>query len=322
VKIVVLDGRTLAPERAAWADLNRFGTVVIHDVSTAEEVASRAAGATILITNKAPISGGLIGRSPELRFITVTATGFDCVDLDAASRRGIPVSNVPEYGTLSVAQYVFALLLELCHHVASHAEAVKAGEWTRQPDFSLRKTPLFELAGKTMGIVGLGRIGRTVGELARAFGMTTLAYDVAPPSSPPAGEITWCGLDELFARADVISLHCPLTEHTSALVNRDRLRRAKPTAFLINTARGGLVAEPDLAEALNSGRLAGVGLDVVSVEPIRPDNPLMTARNCLITPHIAWATDAARRRLMAATAANVEAFLAGKPTNVVNLAHM
>jgi glycerate dehydrogenase len=318
LKIVVLDGRTLAAEQAAWADLNRFGMVIVHDVSTAEEVALRAAGATILITNKAPISASLIDRSPDLGFITVTATGFDCVDLDAARRRGIPVSNVPEYGTLSVAQYVFALLLELCHHVALHAEAVKAGEWTRQPDFSLRKTPLIELAGKTMGIVGMGRIGRRVGELARVFGMTTLAYDVAPPSSLAEGEVTWCELDELFARSDVISLHCPLTHHTAALVHRDRLRLAKPTAFLINTARGGLVAESDLAEALNSGRLAGAGLDVVAVEPIRSDNPLLQARNCLITPHIAWATDAARRRLMATTVANVEAFLAGRPINVVN----
>ena len=176
---------------------------------------------------------------PELRFITVTATGFDCVDLGAARRRGIPVSNVPEYGTFSVAQYVFALLLELCHHVALHADAVRAGEWTRQPDFSLRKTPLCELAGKTMGIAGYGRIGRRVGELARAFGMHTLAYDPAPDPATAADPVTWCDLDELFARSDVISLHCPLTDQTAGMVNRDRLSRVKPTTFLINTARGG-----------------------------------------------------------------------------------
>ncbi|MGO9465630.1 MAG: D-2-hydroxyacid dehydrogenase [Isosphaeraceae bacterium] len=318
MKIVILDGRTLAPERAAWAGLDRFGDVELYDVSLGEEVAARASGAAVLITNKSPISAALIEKSPGLRFVTVTATGFDCVDLVAARRRDIPVSNVPEYGTLSVAQYVLALLLELCQHVALHAQAVQAGEWTNQPDFSLRKTPLIELAGKTMGIVGFGRIGRRVGELARAFGMSTLAYDAFPPQSPGDGLVTWCSLDELFARSDVISLHCPLTDQTAGLVNRDRLRLVKPTTFLINTARGSLVVEADLAEALNAGRLAGAGLDVVSHEPIRPDNPVFSARNCLVTPHIAWATDQARRRLMEATVANVEAFLAGRPINVVN----
>jgi glycerate dehydrogenase len=318
VKIVILDGRTLAPDRASWADLDRFGEVELYDVSLADEIASRASGAGVLITNKAPISAALIEKSPALRFVTVTATGFDCVDLEAARRRRIPVSNVPEYGTLSVAQYVFALLLELCHHVALHAEAVRAGEWTNQPDFALRKTPLIELAGKNMGIVGFGRIGRRVGELARAFGMSTLAYDAFPPQSPGDGLVTWCTVDELFARSDVISLHCPLTDQTAGLVNRDRLRLVKPTAFLINTARGCLVVEADLADALNAGRLAGAALDVVSREPIRPDNPLLSANSCLITPHIAWATDQARRRLMEATVANVEAFLSGRPINVVN----
>jgi len=318
VKIVILDGRTLAPDREAWAGLDRFGEVELHDVSTGDEVASRASGAAVLITNKSPVSAALIEKSPGLRFVTVTATGFDCVDLEAARRRNIPVSNVPEYGTVSVAQYVFALLLELCHHVALHAEAVRAGEWTNQHDFSLRKTPLIELAGKTMGIVGFGRIGRRVADLARAFGMSTLAYDAFPPQSPGDGLVTWCALDELFARSDVISLHCPLTDQTARLVNRDRLRLVKPTAFLINTARGSLVVEADLAEALNAGRLAGAGLDVVAREPIRRDNPLLSAKNCLVTSHIAWATDQARRRLMEATVANVEAFLAGRPINVVN----
>jgi len=318
VKIVILDGRTLAPDRESWADLDRFGEVVRYDVSTGDEVASRAAGANILITNKTPISAALIEQSPELQFITVLATGFDCVDLEAARRRDIPVSNVPEYGTDSVAQYVFALLLELCHHVVLHAEAVRAREWTNQPDFSLRKTPLYELAGKTMGIVGFGRIGRRVGDLARAFGMSILAYDAFPQVPPGVAPVTWCTLDELFAKSDVISLHCPLTDQTAGLVNRDRLRLVKPTAFLINTARGALVVEADLTDALNSGRLAGAALDVVSREPIRPDNPLFSATNCLVTPHIAWATDNARSRLLQATVANVEAFLRGQPINVVN----
>ena len=318
MKIVVLDGRPLNTNRAAWAGLDALGQLEYHAYSSPEEVRSRAAGAAVLIPNKAQIRADLIDSSPELRFVAVTATGFDCVDIQAAQRRGIPVSNVPEYGTLSVAQYVFALLLEMCHHVARHAEAVGQGEWTRQPDFSLMKTPLIELAGKTMGIVGFGRIGRRVGELARAFGMSTVAYDPFPGSIPADSLVPSCDLDELFARADVISLHCPLTDQTAGLVNRERLRLVKPNAFLINTARGPLVVEPDLAEALNSGRLAGAAVDVVSIEPIRPENPLLKARNCLVTPHIAWATEEARRRLMDATVANVAAFLAGKPINVVN----
>ena len=237
MKIVVLDGRTLAPDRSAWAGLDRLGELVLHDFSTAEEISVRAAGAAILVTNKSPIREELIAGSPELRFITVTATGYDCVDLAAARRRGIPVSNVPEYGTLSVAQYVFALLLELCHHVALHGDAVRAGDWTRQPDFSLHKTPLCELAGKMMGIAGYGRIGRRVGELAQAFGMHILACDSAahPATAAAADPVAWCDLDMLFARSDVISLHCPLTEQTAGMVNRQRLRLARPSAFLINT---------------------------------------------------------------------------------------
>ena len=317
MKIVVLDARTLAPDRDAWSSLDRCGELVVHEVSAADQVLSRAVGAGILLTNKTPIRAEVIDRLPELRFISVLATGFDCVDLAAARNRGIPVSNVPVYGTDSVAQYTFALILELCHHVALHAEAVRAGEWSRQPDFSLRKTPLVELAGKTMGLAGYGRIGQHVGLLARAFGMHTVAYDPAP--RPSANDpVEFCTLDELFARSNVISLHCPLTEETAGLVNRSRLRLVKPGAFLINTARGGLVVEEDLANALNAGTLAGAAVDVVSSEPIRHDNPLLHAKNCIITPHIAWATDEARGRLMETTVANVAAFLAGQPINVVN----
>jgi glycerate dehydrogenase len=318
VKIVVLDGRPLATEREAWAGLDRLGEVVLHEYTAPEDVPARAQGATVLVTNKAPIRASLIDSSPDLKYVTLMATGFDCVDIAAARRKGIAVSNVPVYGTHSVAQFVFATLLELCQHVALHAEAVRAGEWTRQTDFSLRKTPLIELAGKTMGIVGLGRIGRRVGEVARAFGMSLLAHDAMIQELSPELPAAWCALDDLFARADVISLHCPLTEQTAGLVNRERLRLVKPTAFLINTARGGLVVEPDLAEALNEGRLAGAAVDVVSQEPIRPDNPLLAAPKCLITPHIAWATTEARARLMDTVVANVAAFLAGKPINVVN----
>ena len=318
MKIVVLDGRTLAPEREAWSGLDRFGELVYYDVSLPDEVAARAAGATILATNKTPLGKALLDSLPELRFITVLATGFDCVDTAAARRRGIPVSNVPVYGSDTVAQYVFALLLEMCNQVALHAEAVRAGEWTRQPDFALRKTRLRELSGKTMGIVGFGRIGRRTGELAHAFGMNVLVCHSGRASAVAEPSAVSCELDELFARSDVISLHCPLTPETAGLVNRQRLALVKPDAFLINTARGGLIVEEDLAEALNTGKLAGAAVDVVSEEPIRPENPLLTAKNCLVTPHIAWATDEARGRLMETTVANVTAFLAGAPINVVN----
>jgi glycerate dehydrogenase len=318
MKIVVLDGHSLAADGNSWDALHGLGEIAVYDHSSADEVAARARPANVLITNKAPIAAEVIDRCPGLRFIAVTATGYDCVDAEAAARRGIPVANVPEYGTDSVAQFTFALLLELCHHVGLHAQAVAAGEWARAPGFCFWRTPLIELAGKTLGIVGHGRIGRRVGELGHAFGMKVLAHSRAHAGSPAYEPFAWAGLDELFQRAAVISLHCPLTTETAGLVNRQRLGRVRPEAFLINTARGGLVVEKDLADALNEGRLAGAAVDVVSHESILPDNPLLSARNCLITPHIAWATREARRRLLAATAANVASFLAGRPTNVVN----
>jgi glycerate dehydrogenase len=319
MKLVVLDGRPMFAERSAWSGLDQFGEVVLHQATSAEEVDERARGAEILITNKTPIRAPLIEASSALRFISVTATGFDCVDLAAARARGIPVSNVPVYGTRSVGQYVFALLLELCHHVSLHDQAVRAGEWTNQPDFSIRKTPLIELAGKTMGIVGLGRIGECTAELASAFGMNILAHDSFQRPLGKGIVVEWCDkLDDLFARSDVISLHCPLTHETAGLVNRARLEKMKPTAFLINTARGPLIVDADLAQALDEGRLAGAAVDVVSIEPIRMENPLLKAKNCVVTPHIAWATAEARGRLMESTVANVAAFLAGKPVNVVN----
>ena len=318
MKIVVLDGRTLSADDNPWTALHRLGEVEIHDRSSADEVLSRSREATVLITNKAPVSARVIEQSPALRFIAVSATGFDCVQFGAARQRGILVANVPEYGTDSVAQFVFALLLEWCHHVGRHTESVRAGEWARSPEFCFWKSPLIELAGKTMGIVGFGRIGRRVGELAHAFGMDVLAHSRSHSGPPPYQPFAWVSVDDLFRQADVVSLHCPLTPETSGFVHRDRLRLMKPSAVLINTARGGLVVEEDLAAALDQGCLAGAAVDVVSREPIRPDNPLLTARNCLLTPHIAWATREARRRLLAATVANVANFLAGRPTNVVN----
>jgi glycerate dehydrogenase len=318
MKIVVLDGYTLAADGNSWDALLPLGRVELHDRSSSDEVAERARSAAILITNKARVPAAVIDDSPALRFIAVSATGFDCVDVAAAARRHIAVSNVPEYGTTSVAQFTFAQLLELCHHVGRHADEVSDGAWGRSPDFCFWRAPLIELAGKTMGVVGFGRIGRRVAELAHAFGMNVLAHSRSRPDPPAYQPFAWAGLDELFARADVISLHCPLTPETAGLANGERLRLVRPGALLINTARGGLVVEQDLAEALNMGRLAGAAVDVVTQEPLRPDDPLRSARNCLITPHIAWATREARSRLLAATVANVASFLAGRPTNVVN----
>jgi glycerate dehydrogenase len=318
MKIVVLDGYTLAADGHSWAALEQLGEVEVYDRSSADAVRARARDGAVLVTNKAPAPADVIGQAPHLRPIAVSATGYDCVDVVAASRRGVRVCHVPEYGTASVAQFTFALLLELCHHVGQHADAVRAGDWSRAPDFCFWRTPLVELAGKAMGVVGFGRIGRRVGELAHAFGMPVLAHSRSRPAPPAYQPFAWAGLDELFAGADVISLHCPLKPATAGLVNRDRLRLVRPGAFLIHTARGDLVVEADLAEALTAGRLAGAAVDVVAHEPIRPDNPLRAAPNCLVTPHLAWATRAARRRLLDATVANVASFLAGRPTNVVN----
>ena len=318
MKIVVLDGRTLNSDRNAWAGLDALGEVAYHEVSEPGDVLERAEAASILIVNKCPVRRDVIAKLPDLKYIAVTATGFDCVDLDAARDRGIPVSNVPEYSTYSVAQFTFALLLELCQRVGMHADAVRAGEWTNQPDFSLRKAALVELAGKTMGIAGYGRIGRRVADVASALGMHVVAYRPSGKADRAGEAVATCTLDELFERADVISLHCPLTDKTKGMVNRDRIRRARPTSMLINTARGALIVEQDLADALNAGEIAGAAVDVVTREPIAADNPLLKARNCIITPHIAWTTNEARERLLESTVANVKAFLAGKPVNVVN----
>jgi glycerate dehydrogenase len=317
MKIVVLDGYTLAADGNSWQALEQLGEVELYDRSTPEEIRQRAQSAAILITNKAPVRADVIESGANLRFIAVSATGYDCVDVAAAGRHGIPVSNVPEYGTASVAQFTIALLLELCHRVGLHADAVKAGEWSQSPDFCFWRTPQIELAGKTIGIVGFGRIGRRVGEIAHALGMEVLACSRSRCVPPAHQSFRWVTLNDLFAGSDVITLHVPLTAETAGLVNRERLRLVRPGALLINTSRGGLVIEADLAEALNEGQLGSAAVDVVSLEPIRPDNPLLQARNCLITPHIAWATRDARRRLLDATVANVKNFLAGNPTNVV-----
>jgi glycerate dehydrogenase len=318
MKIIVLDGYTLNPGDNPWEALAQLGELTVYDRTPSDQIVARAGDAQIVLTNKTPLSKVTLDQLPRLRFIAVLATGYNIVDVDAARARGIHVSNVPEYGTDSVAQHVFALLLELCHHVGLHDAAVKAGEWVRSVDFCFWKMPPIELSGLTMGIIGLGRIGRRVGALAHAFGMTVLAAGGTRRDDPGYRPFAWTAIPELFATADAISLHCPLTTDNVKFVNRDLLRHVKPSAFFINVARGGLVDEAALAAALNTGQLAGAAVDVVSVEPMRADNPLLQARNCIITPHIAWASLAARRRLMATTVTNVEAFIAGHPINVVN----
>jgi len=264
------------------------------------------------------LSAETLAQLPDLKFIAVLATGFNVVDVAAARQRNIPVSNVPIYGTDSVAQFVFALLLELCHQVALHDKLVKQGDWTAIEDFCFWKTPLIELRGKTMGIVGFGRIGRRTAAVADAFGMKVIAHDLYQGAAPDYEGFEWAEMEALFQRSDVISLHCPLTPENGGFVDKSLLQQVKPGSFLINTSRGPLINENDLAEALNAGQLAGAALDVVSVEPIKADNPLLQARNCLITPHIAWATLEARQRLMQTTVENVAAYIAGSPINLVN----
>jgi glycerate dehydrogenase len=319
VRIVVLDGHTLNPGDNPWTALAELGQLEVHDRSAASETVARAADADIVLTNKVLLDANTIALLPKLRGISVLATGVNAVDLPSASRRGIAVCNVPSYSTSSVAQHTIALLLELCHHVGLHDASVHAGEWQRSPDFSYWKTPLLELEGKRLGIVGYGAIGRRVAAAARALGMEICAAQLGHGAPASASEgVERATLDELFRTSDVISLHCPLTPETKELVSRGRLALMKPSAFLINSARGGLIDEHALGAALDSGSLGGAALDVLSSEPPRADNPLLSAKNCVITPHVAWTSLPARQRLLEVTVGNVRALLAGAPVNVVN----
>lgn len=317
MKIVVLDGYCLNPGDLAWDALRKLGDVEVHDRTRIDEVVDRALGAQIVFTNKTPLPGYILDQLPDLRYVGVLATGYNIVDVEHATSRGVVVTNIPTYGTASVSQFVFALLLELCHNVRVHADAVRAGEWSHNTDWCFWKSPLVELAGKTMGIVGFGRIGRRTARIADAMGMTVLAHDTYQGNPPDYPGFRWAGLDDLLRESDVVSLHSPLFPETRGMINARTLALMKPTAFLINTSRGPLIVDRDLADALNRGVIAGAGLDVLSVEPPASDNPLLTARNCLVTPHIAWATREARSRLMDLAISNVTAFLAGTPQNVV-----
>ena len=317
MKIVVIDGFTLNPGDLSWKGLEELGRCAIYDRSAPDQVIPRCDGAEIVITNKVVISADTIDGLPKLRYIGVTATGYNIVDVEAARRREVTVTNVPTYGTDSVAQMVFAHLLNLTQNVAHHARTVSDGRWCSSQDFCYWDTPLVELTSKTMGIIGFGRIGRATARLALAFGMRVIAYDVMTPPDMPEG-CEMVTLEDIFRRGDVISLHCPLTSQTENIVNEKNLALMKKDAFLINTSRGPLVDERALADALDSGRIAGAGLDVLAVEPPQEQNPLLKARNCYISPHIAWATRDARERLLNASVENVAAFLADKPQNVVN----
>ena len=317
MRIIVLDGYTLNPGDQTWEKIQSLGELVVYDRTPVDQTVERARGFDILLTNKAPVTREMIEQLPDLKFIGLLATGYNIIDVKAAAERGIPVTNVPIYGTYSVAQMVFSHLLNLCQHVGEHSAAAKQGKWSASKDFCFWDFPLIELYGLTMGIVGLGRIGSTAAGMARSFGMNVLAHDPKPPAEIPEG-VTLTDLQTLFQQSDVVSLHCPLTETNRAFVDAALLKQMKSGAFLINTSRGQLINEADLADALNNGTIAGAGLDVLSVEPPDPANPLLSAKNCYITPHISWATRGARKRLMEMVYENVKAFIQGKAINVVN----
>lgn len=318
VKIVVLDGYTENPGDLSWSGLEALGELTVYDRTAAPDIVPRIGDADIVYTNKTPITRATLDACPNIRFIGVLATGYNVVDYQAAKEKGIPVTNVPNYGADAVGQFAIALLLEICHHVQRHSDAVHEGRWSTCPDFCFWDYPLIELAGKTMGIIGFGRIGQVTGRIAKALGMKVLACDkVENDSGRDIAE--YVGIDEIFAKSDVISLHCPLFPDTQGIISSANIAKMKDGVIILNNSRGPLVVEQDLADALNSGKVYAAGLDVVSKEPIEPDNPLLKAKNCLITPHISWAPKESRQRLMDIAVDNLDKFLKGTPVNVVNL---
>ena len=317
MKIVVLDGFTLNPGDLSWGGLEALGSVTVYDRTPKEEIVSRIGDADAILTNKTPISAETLAACPKVKYIGVLATGYNVVDTAAAKERGIPVCNIPTYGTAAVGQFAIAMLLEICHHVAHHSDAVHEGRWSSNVDWCFWDYPLIELEGKTMGIIGFGRIGQRTGEIAKALGMRVLAFD-AYQSDAGKAIASYVDLDTLLRESDVISLHCPLFPETKGIVNKDSIAKMKDGVILLNNSRGPLIVEQDLADALNSGKVFAAGLDVVSEEPIRENNPLLTAKNCIITPHISWAPKESRQRLMDAAVANLAAWSSGKAQNVVN----
>ena len=320
MKIVVLDGYTLNPGDLSWEGIKQFGALAVHDRTNLndEEIINVINDAEIVLTNKTPLPTAVLEKTPSIKYIGVLATGYNVVDVVSAKKLGITVTNIPSYGTQAVAQFTIALLLEMCHHVGEHSRAVKNGDWTRNPDFSFWNYPLIELAGKTMGIIGFGRIGQATAKMAQAFGLNIIAYSRSKNHELESETCKYGSLNELFETSDIISLHCPLFEETDGIINKTNIDKMKDGVMIINTSRGGLIIEEDLRDALNSGKVAGAALDVVSIEPISTNNALLDAKNCIITPHIAWAPKESRTRLMNSAIKNLEAFLNGKPINVVN----
>lgn len=317
MKIVILDGHAVNPGDLSWDCFRTFGEVTVYERTDPSQTAQRLKNAEIVMTNKTPITAELLDACPTIRLVCVLATGYNVVDCSACRQRGIPVCNVPDYGTNAVAQFTFALLLELCNRVGLHSDGVHNGEWTNCPDFCFWKTPQMELAGKTLGIIGFGRIGRAVGRIARAIGMDVIAYNRSRhPEGKAIGE--YVDLDTLLKMSDVITLHCPLTAENTELINVATIEKMKDGVILLNTARGGLLNEQDVANALQRGKLKAAAMDVVSYEPIQKDNPLLTAPNCLITPHMAWAPIESRQRILDCTVSSIQAFLNGSPINTVN----
>ena len=318
MKIVVLDGYTLNPGDLSWEGLRKIGDVTVYDRTPEDKIVERAAEAEVIYTNKTPLNEAVLKQLNSLKFIGVLATGYNVVDTDAARDCGIVVTNIPNYGTNSVVQMTFALLLELCHHVQRHSDSVMQGNWSQSADFCFWDYPLVELSGKTMGIIGFGNIGSKVADIATVFGMNIIANSKPETDESHRKNFKWADVAQLLEQSDVVSIHCPLFPDTKGLINKENLKLMKTSAFLLNTSRGPIVVDEDLAEALNNGWIAGAGIDVLSVEPPSRDNPLFTAKNCIITPHIAWATKEARTRLMDIAVNNLSAFVEGKPINVVN----
>lgn len=320
MKIVILDAYTANPGDLSWKELEGLGDLTVYErtpITDETEIRMRIADADIVLTNKTPLSAKTIVSAEKLKYIGVLATGYNIVDTAAAKSRGIPVTNIPAYSTAATAQLAIALLLEICHHVGHHSDAVHNGRWESSEDFAFWDYPLMELAGKTFGVIGFGRIGQTTARIAHALGMKILAFVRSPKTVD--FPVEYVSLDELYARSDVLSLHCPQTPETMGLINRESLAKMKTGAILLNNARGGVIVERDVADALNSGKLYAAGVDVASTEPISGDNPLLSAKNCIITPHISWAPKESRMRLLNMVAGNVRAFLEGNPVNVVNL---
>jgi len=318
MKIVILDSNAVNPGDLSWEIFEEFGQVTVYPRTAPEDVVQRIGDAEIILINKIEITGALLDQCPNLKLICVQATGYNVVDCDAARERGVLVCNVPAYGTNAVAQFTFGLLLELCNRIGLHGQAVQEGKWASCPDFCFWLTPQMELAGKTMGIIGFGRIGRAVGKIAKAFGMEVLAYN---RSRCPEGEEIgkYVSMEELLTQSDIVSLHCPLTQENAELINGESLSKMKDGAILLNSARGGLISETAVSQALRSGKLRGYGADVVTREPIDPANPLLAAPNCILTPHMAWAPVESRKRIQVCTAESIRGYLAGKPVHVVNL---